>query len=203
MRNLVFLFVLFCSSFNLFSQINVELKNGKQYQGVIFLNSSDSLKIESINLTFEDDYSNNLFDLYRFEFNNKNIKTNNRSTQYYELGMTLGTPGGINMNLGYVYKKFGLRGNIGTVPGFEIYGYQFNLFFNLVNSERVEIGFSCGYGYNYVSSWPFGDFERKYLGLFSHINLSGFFIEYGRGFEISNLNNNKPLLQFGYIGRFK
>ena len=200
MKKLVFLFVLFCSTVALFSQINVELKNDREYRGVFLSNSSDSLQIESKDITFEDDYSNNIFDFHRVDFINKN-KRNNLKTQYFELGITLGTPGGININCGYVYKDFGIRAAIGSIP-VQMYGYQFKLFYNLISINSFEIGLSVGYGYNYSSSWPFGDFERKYLGLFTHINLSGFFIEYSRGYDIENLSNFKHLFQIGFIYRF-
>ena len=126
-------------------------------------------------------------------------------SSYFEAGLTIGTPGGLNLLFGYISGIIGFRAEIGTIPipsdfdghyNFIGFGAQANLMFNLNKSETFEQNVSLWVGY---SDW----YPRRitYFGPSIDINYHKYFLEIGLVFGAGLYSNPQLMMQFGIVLR--
>lgn len=124
-------------------------------------------------------------------------------SSYPILGGTFGSPGILNLNLGYVHKKYGisLSGSyLGTV-----YGLQANISKVLHDTRTFMHAIFVGAGYLSLTTKEQGGqiAHRFTYGAFGyHLNWWGFFLELGLGFGSGDYTNPQFLGQIGYVHRF-
>lgn len=114
----------------------------------------------------------------------------------YEVGLTVGTPARIQPSLGVnLTKKFGLRVSGMAIPSAN--GIQFNVFYHL--KDNWSIGSAFGYS-SIDDSSP--NQKWTYAGLFSSLNLHGFYVESGLSWGKGDYTSPQMLIQVGYVYRF-
>jgi hypothetical protein len=132
------------------------------------------------------------------------------STGYFFLGLSGWGPGGINL-LGGVQFETDLffRTQYGSTFGNDIYGYQFNLGFNITRKKYYEQNVSLGAGVSFErKNWQTNGYkstytvDSRYVGLFYDTNLLGFFLELGATYNEGYREGLNISYQFGYIFRF-
>lgn len=123
--------------------------------------------------------------------------------QYWAVGATFGTPGGLNLNLWYMWSSFGFQlsgGYIGTV-----YGTQANLAWKIGDYQKFLHTLFVGAGHSSVTTkennleitkrWTYG-----IVGY--NLNWYGFFLELGITLGSGDFKSPQFAGQIGYVHRF-
>jgi hypothetical protein len=116
-------------------------------------------------------------------------------TEYPELGVNFGTPGGLNLAAGYWFGTVGLRLS-GMYLG-DIAGVQGNVGFKLSDNSTRSHVLAAVFGTSEV--------ERKnwtYIGGVYELNLSGFFLQAGATIGSGDFTSPQLIFQIGYMHRF-
>ena len=123
---------------------------------------------------------------------------------YFELGVTGGTPSGVNGIVGFWSGRIGLRVSGGHY-GRELHGVQGNLSLKLVDTTRKKHTLSIVGGTMYYEEEnDFGFVEihdTDFLGIAYNFNWRGLFLEVG-GAAALNGGGGGPVIQLGYMHRF-
>lgn len=122
---------------------------------------------------------------------------------YPVIGVTLGTPAGLNCMTGYFFERIGL-----TVSGMffgpsVLYGVQGSVLFMFKHSARTIHGISASGGYSYIGAIE-NDPEAKWAyGCLSYVfNYRGFHLEAGLAAGKGDFSNPQFYGQIGYLHRF-
>jgi len=134
------------------------------------------------------------------------------NTSYSELGITLGTPCGLNLAAGNWHGRFGIKATgMFYAPG--VYGLQTTLGFKLSDSHKIRHGVGLAFG-----SMQLEYTDWMSAGIVYNMNVKGFFFEaglavgrfteesfyiHGDYFYSCSSSSTSPhlLLQIGYIHR--
>lgn len=190
-----------------FVESYIKTVSGDEYTVVILEDNIDTYKVKSGASIFEIPKNKVLF--VRHE--GMDTFSGGYKQKYGLFGLTIGMPGGINLNGGYRFDNiFGLRGNFGMVPD-EMWGFQGNLDFLISKKEFFEHGMSVTFGfleieedyydiyYGYQYTY---DKEWLYIGPSYFLNFYGAFIEVGMTIGTGNFSSPQLNFQIGYIHRF-
>ena len=123
--------------------------------------------------------------------------------EYPILGVTLGTPGILNLNAGYFFSKIGVQVS-GSYLG-SAYGFQAAFAWKLYDSRSFMHALSGGAGFSSITvdrdlkkethKWTYGVLSYN-------LNWYGFFLELGIGVGAGDYSNPQFLGQIGYVYRF-
>lgn len=122
---------------------------------------------------------------------------------YGVLGVTIGSPGILNLNLGYFHQKYGISVT-GAYLG-STYGFQTNVSRVLHDTRNFMHSLFVGAGVlSLTSEEQTSRVTRRFTyGAFGyHLNWWGFFLELGLGFGSGDYTNPQFLGQIGYVHRF-
>lgn len=200
MKALAFLFVViavFSFSGNCYAQEQIDvayLRNGSKIRGTIIE------QVPNKQLTIQTrDGSEFVYTFDEIEVIRKEIAEDSRPdlmhTEYPELGVNFGTPGGLNLAAGYWFGTVGLRLS-GMYLG-DIAGVQGNVGFKLSDNST----------HSHVLATVFGtsEIERKnwtYVGGVYELNLYGFFLPAGATIGSGDFPSPQLVFQIGYMHRF-
>ncbi|MGA2296812.1 MAG: hypothetical protein ABSG15_04600 [FCB group bacterium] len=140
-----------------------------------------------------------VIEIKRRDINSIEILKSSNIETYPSVGLSIGSPGGINIVLGYMLGAGGIRFQAGSWFTLS-YGLQGNLFLNSSKTEFSESNFSLGLGYAYddngrINSWGYG-------GFFYDVNFRGIFFELGVTIKAGSSSNISGSFQLGYFYRF-
>lgn len=122
-----------------------------------------------------------------------------KSRNYSFAGLTLVSPGGVNLNIGsYINDKIGFSLSGGCLPG-AILGMQTNVLYNLSRNENVDL--NVGLAFGGTSFTHNGDYWI-YGGFTCDLNYRGFFIQPCLSFGMGDIVSPQVLFQVGYVYRF-
>ncbi len=205
MRNLILAINMFVSvTMVCFAQTpdraaTVITNDGKEYSGKII--SEDSLQIVIEDATTRITVFKTQITSIKYFTDVKELAKVNGDFTF--VGISLLTPGGVNIVVGKDFGKFGARlaaGYIGTAAGI-----QGNFLFNLSRSKSFNSHLSVGVGssvigtsnrYSSSSTWT-------YIGGFYDLNYGGFFLETGLSIGSGSYSNPQLMLQLGYVYEFR
>ncbi len=146
---------------------------------------------------------------YRFPIQNPQIgldsnDTSIGKTNYPVIGTTIGTPGTLNLLIGYNYEKWGVRLSSGMLfLLLDEIGFQLNILRNIIKKDNLEINFSFAPGISKIKIMNKLELDYKYIAALIDMNLNGFFVEAGAGYGDNNLNSKFQILfNLGYVYRF-
>lgn len=189
------------------AQTRIKLRSGMAYFGRIVADSDDVIVLrtaDSVEMTFKRSTVESI-DVMQ-------VRTDSARRAYPSIGVTLGTPAGINLIGAYYFGDLGLRASIGYWGS--IYGAQVNLTRNLSTSGNVTHNVSIGAGYMYLrihrtnfDAWEVTEHddisEWRYLCATYALNWSGFFAEIGVSVGSGTFSNPQLLFQIGYVHDFR
>jgi hypothetical protein len=122
------------------------------------------------------------------------------------IGGTLLNPGGVNLVYGVIDNNFGLRANLGWIPG-SIFGAQFDLMIPFYYAQDVYFAFSPIIGYSSFAgkNSPFDSSNETwaYVGGLLNLNIYGFDFTGGLNAFSSSVNSPQLLLSVGYVHRLR
>lgn len=177
-------------------------KSGDLYFGHISLVNAAGIHL------LDSDSQNKIFSLE--EITKYSICDRLYSSGYTSLGLTYKGPGGFNVLIGRQFENyFFFRAEYGASSGNELYGYQFNLGYNIVRLQNMEQNISFGGGVSFERKKHVTKgynltimADTKYIGIFYDINLYGLFIEAGVKLCEGAKNGLMIGFQVGYVYRF-
>ena len=118
------------------------------------------------------------------------------NASYPELGITLGTPSGLNLAGGGWNGRFGVRAT-GMFYGPSFYGFQTTLGFKLLDDPKTLHSVGLAFG---TFRWEFDDWTS--VGAVYNTNFRGFFLETGLEVGRGDFSSPQFVLQIGYMRRF-
>lgn len=127
-----------------------------------------------------------------------------RTDQYFTLGVTIGTPSVINMNLGHMWSTFGVQLS-GSYFG-NTYGGQLNLGWKIGDSRNFLHFLFIGGGVSQITYKDNGtDVSHRWrYGIIGYnLNWYGLFAEIGIALGSGDYTNPQPAAQLGYVYRFR
>ncbi|MBE0643932.1 MAG: hypothetical protein IH600_07610 [Bacteroidetes bacterium] len=126
-------------------------------------------------------------------------------TPYTELGVSVGTPAGLNFMVGHWFGIVGTRLS-GMYLGSTISGIQANIGFKLSDNSNRSHVLAAVFGTSHLVEDEGSFFERErnwtYIGAAYNLNLSGFHLEAGLTVGDGNFSSPQIILQLGYMYRF-
>ncbi|MCB2205246.1 hypothetical protein KQI65_10895 [bacterium] len=147
-----------------------------------------------------------------FEWDRENMDI--MDMPYSELGINIGTPGGLNLAYGHWFGGIGLRLS-GMIYGPSLSGLQLNLGFKLSDTYRMSHVLALVGGVShfeleeetYYSSYSLIThrtrvYDWTYLGGIWEMNWWGFFLQTGLAVGSGDFSNPQLMLQIGYMYRF-
>lgn len=191
---------------NIFAQEQFDiiyLKNGSKVIGIIV----DQKSNQKIKIRTKDgsEYVYNLNEIEKirkgvFEINLKSIK----EVSYFESGINLGTPSGINGAFGYWNGPIGYR-ITGMYYGSDLNGIQLNIGFKLSDNTKQMHNLALIAGtlqFKDENGNTEGIMYWKYIGLVYNLNFQGFFLETGLTIGNGSFSSPQLVFQIGYMHRF-
>ncbi|MFZ1729990.1 MAG: hypothetical protein WBQ23_02215 [Bacteroidota bacterium] len=128
-----------------------------------------------------------------------------KDASYYELGVNIGTPAGINLAMG---KWFGIVGArlSGMYFGDQLAGLQGNIGFKLSDNRKRSHVLAAIFGAshleeNYRTSQQ-RSLEWTFVGAVYELNLRGFFVQGGLTVGSGDFSSPQAFFQIGYMYRF-
>ncbi len=115
-----------------------------------------------------------------------------KQMKHTELGMTVGTPSGVNLVLGQWFDRWGVRAT-GMTYGANMRGIQLYAGFEFLKDKdhRHCIGLAGG-------TWHYTNNDWRFLGPAYDLYIGGFFMEFGIAWGNGTYMANQVLWQFGY-----
>jgi hypothetical protein len=207
---ITFLSAILCSNADEYVDV-INLKDGTVIEGYIIEqipNKSLTLrKVNGVIITI---------DIEKVERTRKKDKSkaNYYDINYWEAGINVGTPGGINLLVGKWFSPVGIKVS-GMYIG-RMYGLQGNLMCKLSDtySSCHSIGFVFGIEYTKIKQdygWEesIDIYDWKYYGIAYNLNWYGFWFEFGlskgkgRPLTGDSIMTIYPVAQIGYTYRFR
>lgn len=127
-------------------------------------------------------------------------KTKSNKSDYSKVGLSIGTPGMLNLNIGRTLRKSAFNFSVGFT------GLQFAVGRNLVSSDYFEMNVMIHASYFYPASndgMVIGYYEGYLIGPLLDFNLVGFNLQAGIGFRFKSQKEIPVFLQLGYNYRFR
>ena len=189
-----------------FSQSRVRTIDGKEYEGKILHDSSDYLLLRTKDDADVKIAHDQVAVVEYIAGSEKRVKAS-----YPLLGISIGSPAGVQIMSGYYFKGFGIRASAGYIG--RLYGGQINFMLNLKKHENFTSNLSLIAGYSHFDlgeqTDPFGfrigeDIrEWRYGGITWDANWSGFFLEAGLSAGSGDFHTPQIVFQIGYLYEFK
>ena len=132
------------------------------------------------------------------EYSTNSTVGKSKIDEYGMIGGALGTPGVLNLILGYQFNNsFGNKLSFGGFYGEDpVFGLQINAMFNIIKRPSVEQNISLGFGWSQIEhSW-------LYTGIFYDINIYGVYSELGLTIGDGIYSNPQLFFQLGYVYRY-
>ena len=119
---------------------------------------------------------------------------------YTKIGLSIGTPGILNLNIGRTIRKFAFNFSGG------LSGLQIALGHNLISTKYVEMNVMVHVSYFFPFDYEdktYGYYEGYMIGSLIDFNLFGINIQAGLGFNFISQKDIPTFLQIGYNYRFR
>jgi len=115
--------------------------------------------------------------------------------RHTELGINVGTPGGINLSIGQWFDRWGIRAS-GMTYGSKMRGIQGFAGYEFLNDSehRHAIGLAVG-------TWDYQNNSWTYAGPAYDLSIGGFFMEFGIAWGHGTYAANQVIWQIGYVYR--
>jgi hypothetical protein len=122
------------------------------------------------------------------------FETTGTFLEYTELGVAIGTPAVLNIELGYWMDEVGVRLSGGIFPGA---GIQANLGFKLAENAKRSHVIAAVFGASEIDHY-----EWTYAGVAYELNYHGIFLQAGLTAGRGDYSSPQIIFQLGYVYRF-